>query len=64
MKPRELSELAVLEYYDGPILFTAEDAAESKYICVFLKNQKREGSSCVLGLRRPLFGVFWLVELT
>lgn len=30
----------VWDYYDGPILFTAVDASESRYICAFLNNQE------------------------
>jgi len=29
---------SVLEYYDGPILFIAEDEAEEKYLCTFLRH--------------------------
>lgn len=35
---RELTIQHVLEYCDGPLLFVAEDAAESKYVCSFLSN--------------------------
>lgn len=34
---RELEVKTVLEYCDGPLLFTAEDAAESTYLCAYLR---------------------------
>ncbi len=44
MIPRTQRELIiehVLEYCDGPLLFAAEDSAESKYICAFLRTTER-----------------------
>lgn len=37
-RDRQLSVQSVLEYLDGPILFLAQDEAETSYICSFLRH--------------------------